>query len=94
MNRNSPATLSLLIASLLLTAAHVRAAEPTAFQLQVTGQGDPVIFIPGFTCPGSVWDATVDKIKSEVCAGVGLQVPPTAYCFRCSPLDVSAQRSS
>jgi N-formylmaleamate deformylase len=64
MNRNSPATLSLLIASLLLTAAHVRAAEPTAFQVQVTGQGDPVIFIPGFTCPGSVWDATVDKIKS------------------------------
>ena len=65
MNRKSFPCLDLLIASFFLVAAHVGAAEPTAFQVQVTGQGDPVIFIPGFTCPGSVWDATVDAVKSD-----------------------------
>lgn len=65
MNRNSLAGLSLLIASFFLVAAQIGAAEPTAFQVQVTGRGDPVIFIPGFTCPGSVWDATVDAIKAD-----------------------------
>ena len=49
----------------ILANAHLDAAEPTAFKVQVTGQGAPVIFIPGFTCPGSVWDATVDAIKTD-----------------------------
>jgi pimeloyl-ACP methyl ester carboxylesterase len=38
----------------ILTGAHLDAAEPMAFSVQVTGKGAPVIFIPGFTCPGSV----------------------------------------
>lgn len=49
----------------ILAAAQVEAAEPTAFTVQVTGQGSPVIFIPGFTCPGSVWDTTVNAIKAD-----------------------------
>jgi pimeloyl-ACP methyl ester carboxylesterase len=53
------------IVALLFILAHAEAAEPTAFQVRVTGQGRPVIFIPGFTCPGSVWDATVDAIRAD-----------------------------
>jgi N-formylmaleamate deformylase len=49
----------------ILTGAHLDAAEPTAFSVQLTGKGAPVIFIPGFTCPGSVWDTTVDAIKAD-----------------------------
>jgi N-formylmaleamate deformylase len=32
---------------------------PTAFAVQVSGAGRPVIFIPGLASPGSVWDGTV-----------------------------------
>jgi N-formylmaleamate deformylase len=53
------------IVALLFILANVEAAEPTAFQVRVTGQGRPVIFIPGFTCPGSVWDTTIDAIKAD-----------------------------
>jgi pimeloyl-ACP methyl ester carboxylesterase len=54
----------------ILASAHLDAAEPTAFKVQVTGQGAPIIFIPGFTCPGSVWDATVDVIVGHSVGGV------------------------
>src|SRR5436309_1665516 len=45
-------------------AASVAAAEhePTAFSVEVTGHGRPVIFIPGLGCPGSVWKDTVDHL--------------------------------
>jgi len=33
--------------------------EPTAFTVDVTGHGRPVILIPGLGCPGSVWQDTV-----------------------------------
>jgi hypothetical protein len=33
----------------ILTGTHLDAAEPTAFNVQVTGKGAPVIFIPGYS---------------------------------------------
>ncbi len=33
--------------------------KPTAFGVEVTGKGRPVIFIPGLGCPGEVWNETV-----------------------------------
>jgi pimeloyl-ACP methyl ester carboxylesterase len=33
--------------------------QPTAFTVEVTGHGRPVILIPGLGCPGSVWRDTV-----------------------------------
>jgi N-formylmaleamate deformylase len=33
--------------------------QPTAFTVEVTGHGRPVILIPGLGCPGSVWQDTV-----------------------------------
>lgn len=36
----------------------------TAFQVAVSGKGQPVIYLPGFTCPGKVWDETRDALGS------------------------------
>jgi pimeloyl-ACP methyl ester carboxylesterase len=48
----------------------VAATKPTAFSVQVSGAGRPVIFIPGFACAGSVWDATVAHLGGKVQAHV------------------------
>jgi N-formylmaleamate deformylase len=44
-------------------------AELTAgelpFTAKVSGHGSPVIFIPGYTCGGAVWDATVAKFSAS-----------------------------
>lgn len=39
-------------------------AQP-AFQVQKSGKGDPVIFLPGFTCPGAVWDETIAHLNKK-----------------------------
>lgn len=36
--------------------------HPTAFTVEVTGHGRPVILIPGLGCPGSVWADTVAQL--------------------------------
>lgn len=45
-------------AALLLTGA-ANAAD--AFQVQVTGQGAPIVLIPGLASSGAVWDGTVKR---------------------------------
>jgi pimeloyl-ACP methyl ester carboxylesterase len=37
--------------------------EPTAFSVEVHGQGRPVILIPGLGCPGSVWSGVVEHLR-------------------------------
>ena len=37
----------------------VRAFEPTAFAVEVSGTGRPILLIPGLGCPGSIWQDTV-----------------------------------
>jgi pimeloyl-ACP methyl ester carboxylesterase len=37
----------------------VAAFEPTAFTIEVSGHGRPIIFIPGLGCPGALWRDTV-----------------------------------
>ena len=39
-----------------------RAFKPKSFVVHVTGEGRPVIFIPGLGCPGEVWDDTVSRL--------------------------------
>jgi pimeloyl-ACP methyl ester carboxylesterase len=46
------------------------AFTPTAFSVKVSGQGRPVIFIPGLASPGSVWDGTVAHLGGKVQAHV------------------------
>lgn len=36
--------------------------KPRSFAAKVTGEGRPVIFIPGLACPGEVWDDTVARL--------------------------------
>lgn len=36
--------------------------QPTAFTAKVSGEGRPVIFIPGLACPGEMWDDTVSRL--------------------------------
>lgn len=37
----------------------------TAFDVQVTGSGRPVVFVPGLGSPGSVWDGTVAHLAGK-----------------------------
>ncbi len=50
-----------LFTALLLTGAS-QAAAPTAFTVEVTGQGSPVILIPGLASSGAVWQSTVARL--------------------------------
>ena len=53
-----------LLALIALTLAAPGAAQ-THFSVKVVGQGRPVILIPGLGCDGSVWDATVARLKTR-----------------------------
>ncbi len=44
--------------------------EPTAFEVEVTGLGRPIIFIPGLGCPGEVWAETVGHLGDNYQAHV------------------------
>ena len=64
---------SVLALALALTAAGAgTAADPTPnaspthpdFEVQVTGRGRPVVFIPGLATPGGIWQPTVDALKA------------------------------
>ncbi len=40
------------------------AAQQTAFTVKVTGHGEPVLLLPGFTCTADVWQETVAAISA------------------------------
>jgi pimeloyl-ACP methyl ester carboxylesterase len=46
------------------------AYQPKSFSVQVSGAGRPVIFIPGLTCDGRVWDGTVAHFGGKIQAHV------------------------
>ncbi|TDO21262.1 alpha/beta fold hydrolase [Pedobacter duraquae] len=35
------------------------------FSVKVTGKGEPILFIPGLTCSGTVWDETIAKYSKN-----------------------------
>ena len=39
--------------------------EPTSFEVEVVGEGRPIIFIPGLGCPGEVWNATAAHLEDK-----------------------------
>lgn len=53
--------LSLLLLSALAVPA---AAAPRAFSVEVSGHGAPIVLIPGLSCGGDVWRATVDHYRA------------------------------
>lgn len=54
--------LSLLV---LLATLNVFSQEHPAFEVKVTGKGNPIILIPGYSCSGNVWNETVDHLKNK-----------------------------
>lgn len=57
-------TLAAFAATLVLGHA-AAAAEHTAFKVDVTGTGAPIILIPGLASSGSVWDGTVARFCGD-----------------------------
>jgi len=56
-----------LLIILLLVGSHVFAQgqNDKPFSVKVTGNGEPMLFIPGLTCSGAVWDSTVKKYSKN-----------------------------
>jgi pimeloyl-ACP methyl ester carboxylesterase len=50
-----------LFLSLVLFAPYIFAQS--AVQVESRGKGRPVLFLPGFATPGSVWNSTIDALK-------------------------------
>ena len=55
-------TVALFISCLF---AAVAGAAPRSFSVVVSGQGAPVILVPGLACGGAVWDATVARYRAH-----------------------------
>lgn len=55
---------TLLLFSLLFL-SHIGFAQPTSFSVTVTGKGQPILLIPGYSCSGEVWNETVTHLKDK-----------------------------
>lgn len=61
-------TLSLSAASLFGASSNPNLPETTStksFNVEIIGQGKPILYLPGFTTPGSVWEETVKNLDVE-----------------------------
>ncbi len=50
---------------ILVFITSVSFGQTPAFKSEVFGNGNPIIFLPGFTCPGSVWGETIANLESK-----------------------------
>jgi len=72
---------TVLLSAVAILATASAFADPYSFRVKVTGHGKPIILIPGLTCPGEVWDGTVDHLKDKyechvlTLPGFGKQAP-------------------
>jgi pimeloyl-ACP methyl ester carboxylesterase len=55
----------LTIAILSIVIVNTNAQQIKSFSVTITGKGQPVILIPGFSCSGDVWKETVDHLKDK-----------------------------
>jgi len=62
-NRNPMKKLILLL--VVFVAWNQAISQSTAIRVQKSGKGDPIIFMPGFITPGSVWDETIKNLKGK-----------------------------
>ncbi len=51
--------------SLLLIIIAAYSQQNPSFKSQIRGSGNAVLMLPGFTCPGEVWDETISNIASD-----------------------------
>lgn len=55
----------LVIAILSIILIKTSAQQQKVFSVTVTGKGQLVILIPGFSCSGDVWKETVNHLKNK-----------------------------
>ncbi len=55
----------LLLYFLFISVPHFAQSESKPIHVQVTGAGQPIILIPGFTVPGSIWDPVVKELEKN-----------------------------
>jgi pimeloyl-ACP methyl ester carboxylesterase len=54
----------LLFGFLILSSLSITAQDKT-FEVDVIGEGDPILLFPGFTCTGDVWKETVNELSKN-----------------------------
>lgn len=54
-----------ILCSLLLLLAQWGMAQSYSFRVSVTGQGQPILLIPGYSCSGDVWQETVAHLRTR-----------------------------
>jgi len=54
-----------IFALLLVSFVASAFAQKNAIRVEVTGKGSPLVFLPGFGCPGSVWNQMVEVLKKD-----------------------------
>ncbi|HZY82897.1 MAG TPA: alpha/beta hydrolase [Cyclobacteriaceae bacterium] len=64
MKKLSILILGVIVAIATAYAQSTPSATP-AFHAKKSGKGEPVIFLPGFTCPGAVWDETIAHLNKQ-----------------------------
>lgn len=56
---------NVMLTVLILLSLSTAYAQQKAFEVKVTGKGQPIILIPGYSCSGDVWKETADHLKSK-----------------------------
>src|SRR6187402_870357 len=55
----------LLLLLFMMSACILAVSQTSAVRITKSGKGEPIIFLPGFMTPGSVWDETVKNLKGK-----------------------------
>jgi pimeloyl-ACP methyl ester carboxylesterase len=55
----------ILTLGLVIAITAVLCAQNNAIRVSKSGKGTPILFLPGFTTPGSVWKETVSSLKGN-----------------------------
>ncbi|WP_074410094.1 MULTISPECIES: alpha/beta fold hydrolase [Aquimarina] len=53
------------ITLLVLIIINLGFSQTSAIKTEIVGQGNPVLFLPGFTTPGSIWNETVEHLTTK-----------------------------
>ncbi|MFY0628803.1 MAG: alpha/beta hydrolase [Flavobacteriaceae bacterium] len=54
---------NIITITLIFFSVHIGIAQNKAIQSEVVGNGKPLLFLPGFTTPGSIWKETITHLK-------------------------------
>jgi len=58
-------TLKIIVSSIFFIATLNVVAQTKAFEVVVKGEGQPILFFPGFTCTGDVWETSVAELSKN-----------------------------